>query len=137
MIKQARLGSVVCAPGYDADEGENRNEVRAPPYWTLGGPYSAARETCPQHASMLRRCGCWIAHGGVGHDQHGGGQQHRDRGGGQENPMNSVVEHIHRNGGGSRGHVPTNPPAVIYAPQIGDQFNGGPPRPRPQRKIPN
>src|SRR5258708_26840207 len=26
---------------------------------------------------------------------------------------------------------PVNPPAVIYAPQIGDQFNNGPPRPPP------
>jgi hypothetical protein len=37
----------------------------------------------------------------------------------------------------AQSNVPTNPPAVIYAPQIWDQFNGGPPRPRPQRKIPN
>ena len=36
----------------------------------------------------------------------------------------------------AQSNVPTNPPAVIYAPQIGDQFNGGPRRPRPRRKIP-
>jgi hypothetical protein len=33
---------------------------------------------------------------------------------------------------------PVNPPEVIYAPQIGDQFNDGPrrPRPRPPHRIP-
>ena len=37
----------------------------------------------------------------------------------------------------AQSNVPANPPAVIYAPQIGDQFNSGPPRPRPQRQIPH
>ena len=37
----------------------------------------------------------------------------------------------------AQSDVPANPPAVIYAPQIGDQFNSGPPRPRPQRQIPH
>ena len=34
---------------------------------------------------------------------------------------------------------PVNPPEVIYAPQIGDQFNNGPPRPRPRppHRIPH
>ena len=29
------------------------------------------------------------------------------------------------------------PPEVIYAPQIGGQFNNGPPRPRPPHRIPH
>ncbi len=37
----------------------------------------------------------------------------------------------------AQSDVPANPPAVIYAPQIGDQFNSGPLRPRPQRQIPH
>ena len=32
---------------------------------------------------------------------------------------------------------PVNPPEVIYAPQIGGQFNNGPPRPRPPHRIPH
>jgi hypothetical protein len=34
---------------------------------------------------------------------------------------------------------PVNPPEVIYAPQIGDKFNNGPPRPRPRppHRIPH
>src|SRR6266702_3609323 len=37
----------------------------------------------------------------------------------------------------AQSDVPANPPAVIYAPQIGDQFNSSPPRLRPQRQIPH